>query len=196
MSVWAESNQPVNPWQPKLIFFFPFWRNSPASPASTDCCSSHEIITSTNPPSSSSTSSSSSSRLYKLYYVRVHTHDDIDFSSNRLFFHDHFPGLCFLGVFFMPTQGHLFHEKNQPSSLLLLPADPLAGIETAASTNRQYNVIAHYIWVYIYSTFVYIFFKTMERSSCSVRVSVIVLLSHIVCGETIGTKIYCANAYR
>lgn len=79
--------------------------------------SRHEINTSTSPPSSLS----SSSRLYILLCASYNTHDDI---VSFIFSTIIFP----VSVFFTPTQGHFFHGKNQPSSSILRPTDPFAGI--------------------------------------------------------------------
>lgn len=162
MSVWAESNQPVNPWQPKQIFF-PFWRNSPASPASTDY-SRHEIITSTSPPTPSP--SSSSSRLYTFLCASYNTHDDIDFPSYRLFFPRSFSQSLFF-FFLCQLKDTFFTGKINHHRRYWAPR--------IHHRQRTVVIICYHLLYNLHVPCTYAYLLQYRTSLCSAR---------IVCGET------------
>lgn len=139
MLVWAESNQPVNPWQPKQIFFsvltkFPCF---PASRTTVDTKLSPPLVHHHR---------HRHHHGYIYYYVRVIIHTT---TSYRLFFPRSFSRSLF---FLRQLKDTFFTGKINHHRLYCAPRIHSQAYKQqyrSSTANRRYNVITCYI-IYTY----------------------------------------------
>jgi hypothetical protein len=137
MLVWAESNQPVNPWQPKLIFF-PFWRNSPTHFNLLYQTRNYHLYHHNH-------RHLRHDHGYLNYYVRVITHTTTLIFQRIVYF-----STIVFWMFFFFCYCHLkatfFSWKTNRHHLYCAPQIHFVGIQTAASIVDSVPSVSCYIY--------------------------------------------------